>query len=105
MRILLLGPALLAIVSGAAMAQSSSETTTTQQTGQAPVAPAPGTLSSTRTAHSQDSNGDTNDSKSTSYRDSTGVAKQSESVTRTAAPPPPPVTSTTTSTQSTTSPQ
>ena len=105
MKIFIAGAIALTLSSGVAFAQSSSETTTTQQTSPAPMAPQPGTLSETKTKHSDDGYGDTHDSKSTTYQNGAGVAKESESTTTTAAPPPPPTTSTTTTTSQTSGPQ
>ena len=106
MRLFMAGAVALSLTSGVAFAQSASETTTTQETSPAPMAPAPGTLSETKTHHSDDGYGDTHDSKSTTYQNGAGVASESESTTTTAAPPPPPpTTSTTTTTSQTTAPQ
>ncbi len=101
---------MLALGAGnAALAQESSETTTTQTTAvppPAPMPPPPGTLSTTHVVHAQDAYGDTRDSKSTTYRDSNGVARDSQTTTTSAPmPPPPPVTTSTTTTDTSTNPQ
>jgi hypothetical protein len=103
MKILLAGLAALSLASGAAWAQTASETTTTQQNT---MAPAMGASSETRTTHVQDAYGDSKYSKSSTTQDANGVTKSTVTKTQIAAPPPPPVTtSTTTETQSTTGPQ
>lgn len=107
------GAIALTLIGSAAYAQTTTETTTSQYSqtpapmppAAAPVAPPMGTLSTTREQHAVDAYGDRSDSRSTSYRDSTGVAEQSESRTVTAPPPPPPpppMTTTTTTTESST---
>ncbi len=91
-----------------ASAQSAMETTTSQTTTvPASVAPPPvGTLSTTRETHAQDAYGNETTSKSTSYRNSQGVAEDRQTTTRTIVPlPPPTATTTTTTTESTTGPQ
>jgi hypothetical protein len=101
-----------ALAAGAAYAQTTTTSTTTQvytppayvaQVTPAPVAPPEGTLSTTRETHSEDAYGDQRYSKTTTYRNSNGVAQDSKTVTTTVpAPPPPPVSTTTTTTESTT---
>jgi hypothetical protein len=92
----------LTLASGAAMAQTATDTTTTSQTvAPEPVTPAPGALSTTRTHDAVDAYGNRVDSKSTTYRDSQGVASDSHTTTQTVAPPPPPPVSSTTSTSTT----
>jgi hypothetical protein len=75
----------------------------------APVAPPPdGTLSTTHEVHAVDAYGNRLDKKESTYRNSNGVAQDSQTTTSTvpAPPPPPPVTSsTTTSTTTSTVPQ
>ncbi len=89
----------LSLTSGVALAQTATDTTTTTQTAAPePVAPAPGALSTTRTHEAVDAYGNRVDSKSTTYRDSQGVASDSHTTTQTVAPPPPPPVSSTTST-------
>jgi hypothetical protein len=95
----------LTLGGGAAMAQTATDTTTTQtnMSQPDPAAPPAGTLSTTHVQKAQDAYGNSVDSKSTSYRDSTGVAQDSSTTTKTmAAPPPPPVSSTTSTTTETT---
>ncbi len=104
MRILTAVAAASFMISGAAIAQTATESTTTTEQA-APAVPAPGVLSTTHESHAQDGMGDTRDSKSTSYRDSNGAVSQSQSsTTQTAQPvvPPPTTSSTSTTTQSTT---
>ena len=107
----LLGIAALSLISTASMAQTTYDSTATQTTvapGATPVAPPVGTLSTTRETHAQDAYGNQSNSRSTSYRDSQGVAEDRQTTTTTVAappPPPPPVTTTTTTTESTTGPQ
>lgn len=70
--------------------------------------PPVGTLSSTRTLHAVDANGNEVDQKATSYRNDNGVAQDTQTTTRTLPappPPPPPVTTTTTTESSTTMPR
>ena len=109
MKAFLAGLATMTLVSGAAFAQTATEsTTTTQESAPAIPAPAPGVLSTTHESHAQDAYGDTKDSKSTSYRDSSGVARDSQTTTTTASPPPPPPpvsTSTSTTTETTSEPR
>ena len=75
----------------------------------APVAPPPeGTLSTTHEVHAVDAYGNRLDKKESTYRNSNGVAQDSQTTTSVvpAPPPPPPVTSsTTTSTTTSTAPQ
>jgi hypothetical protein len=85
----------------AAMAQDATESTTTQTTAMPPPPPPPGTLSTTHVVHAQDPYGNTKDAKSTTYRDSSGVMRDSQTTTTTAAPPPPPPVSTSTTTTDT----
>jgi hypothetical protein len=106
----LLGIALLSLISTASMAQTTYDSTATQSTvtpGATPAAPPVGTLSTTRETHAQDAYGNQSSSRSTTYRDSQGVAEDRQTTTTTVAapPPPPPVTTTTTTTESTTGPQ
>jgi len=91
----------------AALAQDATETTTTQTTAvpPPPAPPPPGTLSTTHVVHAQDAYGDTKDAKSTTYRDSNGVVRDSQTTTTTAPPPPPPVTTSTTTTDTQSGPQ
>jgi len=97
------------LYSGVTLAQTAVDTTTTQTTAPAYVPPVvaapavPGAVSSTRTTRSVDAYGNQTSSKSTSYRDSQGVAED-QTTTRTtvaAPPPPPPMTTTTTTTETT----
>ena len=85
----------LAITAGVAAAQTP------------PMAPPDGTLSTTRESHSSNPDGSQVDSKSTTYRNTNGVADDSSTTTTTvpAPPPPPPVTTTTTTTNSTNYPR
>ncbi len=95
--------AALMLLSGTAAAQPAAYPNTP-----AIVPPPPGTLSVTREIHAADAYGNSTDSRSTTYRDSQGVAsdKQTRTTTVTTPPPPPAVTtSTTTTTQTTTIPQ
>jgi len=106
---LLAGTAALLLSAGVATAQtSSSESTTTQSTlapPPAPVTPPPiGTLSSTREVHGVDAYGNRIDKTQSTYRNTNGVAQDSET-TRTVVPPPVTTTTTTTSSSSTTAPQ
>ncbi len=109
--------AMLALYSGAAMAQSATETTTTQTTVPAappppgyvpaPVPPPVGTLSSTRETHAVDAYGNQVVQRQSTYRNSNGVAEDSRTTTTTVpvVPPPPPVTTTTTTQTTSTGPQ
>jgi len=96
----------LTFSTGMAHAQSASETTTTQQTTMAPppIAPAPGTLSTTKESHASDGYGNSTDQKATSYRSGDGVANDSSTTTRNVAPLPPAVSTTTNSSTTTTQP-
>ena len=115
MRNLVTAAAMLALVGGVAHAQTASETTTSQSTTYpaAPppppgyMAPAPGTLSVTKTEKSTDGYGNSYNSQSSTYRDQNGgVAQDSRTTTTNVVPPPPPMTTTTTTTNSsTTQPQ
>ncbi|HTZ69226.1 MAG TPA: hypothetical protein VMB71_01110 [Acetobacteraceae bacterium] len=107
-RFMYAGIAALLVTSGSALAQSETETTTTT-TGPAVVAPpAPvppppvGTLAQERTTRSVDAYGNQVVSRQTTYRDPTGVARDTQTTTTTPAIPPPPATTTTTTTESTT---
>ena len=73
----------------------------------APMPPPAGTLATTHTERASDGYGDSRYSKSTTYRDANGVARDSQTTTTTAAPPPPPppVTTSTTTTDTTSGPQ
>jgi hypothetical protein len=94
-RYLLAGAMAFALMSGIAAAQStSSETSATSL-----VAPPVGTLSTTHTHRTIDSNGTETDSRRTTYRNEAGVADDS-SVTQTTHPPV--ATNTTTSSSTTT---
>jgi hypothetical protein len=89
----------LSVFGGTAMAQTSSQTITTQTTPHvAPpavvVAPPAGVLSTTRTTGAVDAYGNRVDQQSTTYRNSQGVAQDTQTTTQYA--PPPPVASTTT---------
>jgi hypothetical protein len=116
------GIAALALTSGVALAQTATETTTTQTTAvpavpppplvvqqpiPAPLPPPAGTLSSTRETRTVDAYGNPVVSRGSTYRDSTGVAQDSQTTTTTVpvAPPPPPVTTTTTTQTTNTGPQ
>jgi len=105
--LLLAGVAALALTAGAAIAQTT-ESTTSQSTTVAPDpnAPPAGTLSTTRETHAVDAYGNQTDSKASAYRNSNGVADDSQTTTTTmpAPPPPPPVTTSTTTTDTTTGP-
>lgn len=92
---------------GAAAAQTTTDTVTTQysaparaiqaQSEVAPVAPPPGTLATTREHHAVDAYGNRVDSSSSTYRNDQGVAED-RTMTTTSVPAPPPVASTTTTT-------
>jgi hypothetical protein len=91
-RILLAGAAALGMMTGVALAQSTtSETTTTSSP--AYVVPPPGTLSSSTRSKSIAPDGTRTDSRGTTYRNTNGVASDSES--RTTSYPPPVATTTT----------
>jgi hypothetical protein len=106
------GVVALALYGGVAMAQTASETTTTQSTtypapppAYAPVpppvpfaVPPPGTLATTRTTRSVDAYGNEVDQQRTTYRNAQGVAQDSRTITTVAPAVPPPVTTTTTTT-------
>ena len=104
MRILLGAAAVaLALSSGVATAQTATDTTSQTTTTMAPppvTPPPPGTLATEHESRRVDAYGNQTDSKSTSYRDSNGVAEDTKTTT-TMAPPPPPPTTTTTTTEST----
>lgn len=112
-RFVIAGAATLALFSFSAAAQTSTETTTTRSTTlpgamapQAVPAPVPalppdGSLS-TRTTQGVDAYGNRVYSKSTTYRDSQGVATDRQSTTVTPPPPMPPPATTSTSTSTTT---
>jgi hypothetical protein len=98
-RILLAGAAALGMMTGVALAQSStSETTTT--TGAALVAPPAGTLSSSTNSKSIAADGTRTDTSGTTYRNTNGVA--SDSVSRTTTYPPAVATTTTQDSSTTT---
>ncbi len=117
MRKLVTAAAMLALVGGVAHAQTASETTTSQSSTYAPgyapavppppppgaMAPAPGTLSITKTEKATDGYGNSYNSESSTYRDANGVARDTRTTTTNVAPPPPPVSTTTTTTNTTTS--
>ena len=114
--ILRAGVAVLSLYSGLAMAQSATETTTTQSTTvpavppayvPATVAPPAGTLSTTRETHAVDAYGNQVVQRQSTYRNSNGVAEDSRTMTTTvpAVPPPPPVTTTTTTQTTSSGPQ
>jgi hypothetical protein len=87
------GAVALSLLNGAAMAQIASS-----QSGTSPiVAPPAGTLSSSRTERSIDSNGTETDSDRTTYRNDAGVADDVHTTTTTH-----PAATTTTSSSSTT---
>jgi hypothetical protein len=66
------------------------------------IPPPAGTLSSTRETHAVDAYGNQVDSRQSTYRDSNGVAQDSQTTTTNAPPlPPPPPVSTTTTTETT----
>jgi hypothetical protein len=96
-KLLLASAAALVMTMGAAMAQTSSTQSTTT-TIPSVVAPPLGTLSTTHTQSNTGSDGTQTDSKSTTYRNSNGVANDSTTSTTTY----PPVASTTTKTNSST---
>jgi hypothetical protein len=102
------GVVALALNGGVAAAQTATDTTTTQTTAApapAPIAPPPvGTLSSTHEHREVDAYGNQVVSKSTTYRDGSGVAQDTRTTTTTAAPPPPPVTTSTTTERTTSGP-
>ena len=105
----------LCLLCGVAVAQPAYQSTTTQSTYAAPpvavpppASPPVGTLSTTRESHAVDAYVNQTSSRSTSYRDSQGVAEDRQTTTTTVAPPPPPpppTTTTTTTPESTTGPQ
>jgi hypothetical protein len=116
--ILRAGVTVISLYSGAVLAQTATETTTTQSTTvpavpppsgyvPAPVAPPVGTLSSTRETHAVDAYGNQVVQRQSTYRNSNGVAEDSRTTTTTvpAVPPPPPVTTTTTTETTSTGPQ
>lgn len=108
-KLLMAGVAAMTMLAGGAMAQtetSTSQTTTTVSPAPAPTAPVvlappPGTLSTTRTTNSVNTDGSTVQSKETTYRNTAGVAD--DSVTRTTTYPAPTETTTTTNKSSTSS--
>jgi hypothetical protein len=89
MKIMLAAMTALALTSGAAFAQ-----TATDATGAPPVSAS----TTTQTTHAQDAYGNTKDSKSTVYQDSTGAVAKESQTTTIIPPTPPPATSTTTTT-------
>ena len=89
------GAVALALTTGAAVAQTTSQTTTTV-TPAPVVAPPDGTLSVTRSQKSIGPDGTQTNSDETTYRNSDGVAD--DTVTRTTTIPAPPIISTTRST-------
>jgi hypothetical protein len=104
--------ALLALSFGVAAAQTATDSTTTQSTTMAPPLPAPAvappppeTLSTTHVHRAVDAYGNQVYSKSTTYRDPNGYARDTQTTTRTAMPPPPVTTTTTTQSESSGPPQ
>ena len=108
-KFLMIGAAAMAMLTGGAMAQtqtSTSQTTTTVLPAPAPAppilfAPPAGTLSTTRTTSSLNSDGTSVQSKETTYRNTAGVAD--DSMTRTTTYPAPTETTMTTNKSSSSS--
>ena len=108
-KFLIVGVAAMTALAGGAMAQtqtSTSQTTTTVTPSVAPTppvlfAPPTGTLSTTRTTNSVNSDGTSVQSKETTYRNPAGVAD--DSMTRTTTYPAPTETTTTTNKSSSSS--
>jgi hypothetical protein len=93
-RLLAAGVAALAMMTGVALAQTSSQVTTSVVPQV--VAPPAGTLSVTRSQNTTGPDGTRSNTNETTYRKGNGVAD--DSVTTTTRPPPPLVTTTTKST-------
>lgn len=114
--IIIVATTIACLSGGIALAQSSTESTTSTQTTTAvpppavmpmpaaptPLAPPPaGTLATESYSKKTDAYGNSEMAKKSTYRDSNGVAQDSQT-TKTTVPVPPPVVSTTTSSSSTT---
>jgi hypothetical protein len=115
---ILAGATALVLLSSAAMAQTATDTTTSSQTTVVqppappppaamvtpppPPAPGEGSMATERTVTGVDAYGNKIYSKSTTYRDSDGVATDSRTVKTIAPPPPPPPPAVSTSSSSVT---
>jgi hypothetical protein len=87
-RLLIAAGAALLMTAGVAVAQpSTSQTTTSTTVAPAVVAPAPGTLSTTSSRKTIDSDGKQTDTTRTTYRNTDGVADDSVTRTTTSALP------------------
>ncbi len=98
----------LTLLAGVAFAQTSSTDSTTSTMSSpsmaAPVAPMPGSMATSESRKSIDSNGDETVSHKATYGNAYGSGSESSSTTVTpAAPPPPPVSTTTTRSSTSTS--
>ena len=105
-KFLMIGATAMTMLTGGAMAQtqtSTSQTTTTVTPASPPIlfAPPAGTLSTTRTTNSLNSDGTSVESKETTFRNTAGVAD--DSITRTTTYPAATETTTTTNKSSSSS--